>query len=204
MKTLSSEPQRILIFGDGLGFESAYLALAGHRVDYFEVSEACRHFARMVFTANNVTVHQIGDANEIAAGEYDTVICLDVLEHIPNPISVSALLAKALKPGGHLIVHAPFWYVAPEVPTHLRENQRYSGDWKNLYGAFSLWPVQVAGLWMPLVLKKSREKPATSFFVRIRVHLAGTILKFARVWSGPLILAARWGAKPVRASANDR
>ena len=38
----STGPLKILTFGDGLGFDSLYLALAGHDVTYFEVSQGFR------------------------------------------------------------------------------------------------------------------------------------------------------------------
>jgi 2-polyprenyl-3-methyl-5-hydroxy-6-metoxy-1,4-benzoquinol methylase len=36
-------------------------------------------------------------------GLYDTIFCLEVLEHVPRPIGVVAHLHRALRPGGHLI-----------------------------------------------------------------------------------------------------
>ena len=36
-------------------------------------------------------------------GTYDTIFCLEVLEHVPRPITVVEHLHRALRPGGHLI-----------------------------------------------------------------------------------------------------
>ena len=36
-------------------------------------------------------------------GLYDTIFCLEVLEHVPRPIPVLEHLHRALRPGGHLI-----------------------------------------------------------------------------------------------------
>ena len=41
-------------------------------------------------------------------GEYDTVICTGVLEHVRQPWIVAKELERVTKPGGHLIVAAPF------------------------------------------------------------------------------------------------
>ena len=37
------------------------------------------------------------------AGEFDTIFCLEVMEHLPRPIAVLQAFHKALRPGGHLI-----------------------------------------------------------------------------------------------------
>src|SRR5262249_23128933 len=42
-------PARLLTYGDGLGFDSAYLAQCGFDVTYFEVSELNRAFAGRLF-----------------------------------------------------------------------------------------------------------------------------------------------------------
>lgn len=38
---------------------------------------------------------------------YDLIICFDVLEHIPDWVSVLRNLVDSLKPAGHLLVHVP-------------------------------------------------------------------------------------------------
>ncbi|MCM2281644.1 MAG: methyltransferase domain-containing protein [Bdellovibrionaceae bacterium] len=192
LKSLGRDPKRILVFGDGLGFDSAYFAMAGHQVDYFEVAESGNAFASEVFRLNGVTVRQIQDTTNIVAGTYDVVICLDVLEHAPHPPSLVEILSKALRADGHLIVHAPFWYVAPEVPTHLQGNKKWSGDWKNLYRPFQLYPVHASAMWMPIVFVKTQTPPRTSPFTKLRIACFGAVLKLARTWNGPMVLLARW------------
>jgi ubiquinone/menaquinone biosynthesis C-methylase UbiE len=36
--------------------------------------------------------------------EFDTAICTEVIEHVPNPFVLVAEIARVLKPGGHLIL----------------------------------------------------------------------------------------------------
>ncbi len=43
------EKAKFLTFGDGLGFDSMSLALAGHQVDYFEVSQRGIQFVKGLF-----------------------------------------------------------------------------------------------------------------------------------------------------------
>jgi len=39
-----------------------------------------------------------------APGTFDAVTCMEMLEHVPNPRSIIAACAKALKPGGQLFL----------------------------------------------------------------------------------------------------
>lgn len=41
-------------------------------------------------------------------GSFDAVMCIEVLEHLPNPLLALQEFARLLRPGGHFIVTAPF------------------------------------------------------------------------------------------------
>jgi SAM-dependent methyltransferase len=41
---------------------------------------------------------------------FDTVLCLEVLEHVRNPFIALAEMYRILKPGGYLIASTPFFY----------------------------------------------------------------------------------------------
>jgi 2-polyprenyl-3-methyl-5-hydroxy-6-metoxy-1,4-benzoquinol methylase len=43
------------------------------------------------------------DSDAPLPGRYDTIFCLEVLEHVPRPVTVVRHLHDALRPGGHLI-----------------------------------------------------------------------------------------------------
>jgi SAM-dependent methyltransferase len=56
----------------------------------------------------DVTYRQDVQAMTLIPDEtYDSAICLEVLEHVPNPFRAAAELHRILKPGGVLIVSAP-------------------------------------------------------------------------------------------------
>ena len=143
----------ILSIGDGLGFDSAHLGQAGHRITYFEVAGYTESFARKVFAecGGNVTV--LTEQSDIALEGYDAVVCLDVLEHVPSPPDFVEMIAGYLRPGGRLIVHAPFYWTAPSNPTHLKANRRYSGS-LSLYEKYNLRLVDGEPGWNPIVLQK--------------------------------------------------
>ncbi len=54
---------------------------------------------------------------EIADRSFESVLCTQVLEHVPQPGRAMAELARALKPGGHLIVSVPHLSAIHEAPS---------------------------------------------------------------------------------------
>ncbi len=73
---------------------------------------------------------EVGDVTGLGfRDEFDLVLSVDNLEHIKDDVTAMAGLAKALRPGGNLVVHVPGYYrrwlmfgrrVNFEVPGHMR------------------------------------------------------------------------------------
>lgn len=59
---------------------------------------------------------------------FDAILCTEVFEHIPEPIAAIAEFSRILKPGGTLIVTAPFCSMTHFAPYHF-----YSGFNKYFY-----------------------------------------------------------------------
>lgn len=177
---------RVLSYGDGMGFDSLYLAQAGHDVTSFEVSHRGRHFASAIFERAGVHVHTVERPEDLQPESFDAVVCLDVLEHVPNPPQCVGEIAGLLKEGGHLLVHSPFFYLAPAVGTHLRSNRRYSGS-RRMFATHQLFPVAGELFWNPLALRKGCA--ASREAVPFAVHLGGWLLSAARLWHAPHVFA---------------
>ena len=150
---------RILTYGDGLGIDSTYLAMLGCHVTYFEPSDECVRFAKSVFEQNGIQVHHISDTANLGDGTFDVIVCLDVLEHVPNPPETVGNFANWLRQDGLLITNSPFFYIEPYHPTHLQSNMRYSGD-VTLFVQNGLQPFHGKLFWDPIVLKKCDSAPA--------------------------------------------
>lgn len=187
----------ILSIGDGLGVDSAYLAAAGHRVTYFELPGYTRSFAERLFRDSGVKVNMISDPSRIPADSFDVVMCLDVLEHVENPPDFVKNLGGYLKTGGCLVVHAPFYQIRFNNPTHLKKNRKYSGSLK-LYEKNGFKLIGGEPAWNPLYLKKvkageiihSQLKPEL-----LTVRLAGLYLALGRLTVLPFLWLNNYVAK---------
>ena len=61
---------------------------------------------------------------------FDVVVCTQVLEHVPEPLSVLRELARVLKPGGTLYISAPLYYPEHEIPYDFFRYTQFG--WKHL------------------------------------------------------------------------
>jgi SAM-dependent methyltransferase len=180
----------ILMVGDGLGVDSVYLAEAGHRITYFETSALTLAFAKKLFDEYAKDVKVLDDPNLIPNNSYDVVICLDVLEHVPDPPEFVKNITGYLKPNGHLIVHAPFYQIQPGTPTHLKSNRKYSGS-LSLYENQGLKLVGGALTWDPITLRKKSDSKNDYHTFKLRplaIRLTGFYLKLGRF----TVLPFRW------------
>ena len=121
----------VLEVGCGSGNFTVLMAARGHRVTGIDIDPGYVETARRrlaKFTGARVTC---GDATAADWSErFDTVVALDVVEHIENDREFLARLARALKPGGKLVVKVPagpgLMSTLDEVVGHYRRYDRRS------------------------------------------------------------------------------
>ena len=72
-------------------------------------------------------IDRFGTAYELPAedAEFDTALCTAVLEHLEEPARALSEVARALKPGGRLILTAPLFWHLHEEPRDFFRYTRY-------------------------------------------------------------------------------
>ena len=98
---------RVLDYGAGIGDLVLELARRQHDVTYLDVDGRTKAFARWRAERDWLPVTFASDLDEVE-GAFDTIISLDVFEHLAEPLPVVDGLVEKLAPGGRMIVTAYF------------------------------------------------------------------------------------------------
>ena len=99
---------RVADVGCGGGILSEALAKRGAHVTGIEASADVAQVAKMHLLESKLPIdYHCTTVEEFAAGaagQFDVVTCMEMLEHVPDPASAISACARLLKPGGHLFV----------------------------------------------------------------------------------------------------
>ena len=99
---------RVLDVGCGGGILAEALAVAGAQVTGIDLAETPLRIAELHALERGITVRYRLESVEAHAhahpAGYDVVTCMEMLEHVPDPQSMLAALARLLRPGGQLFV----------------------------------------------------------------------------------------------------
>jgi 2-polyprenyl-6-hydroxyphenyl methylase/3-demethylubiquinone-9 3-methyltransferase len=100
--------KRVLDVGCGGGLLSEAMALRGATVTGIDLGEATIEVATLHALQAGVSVIYLRQAAEehaaAAAGRYDVVTCMEMLEHVPEPGAVLQALFTLVRPGGDVFV----------------------------------------------------------------------------------------------------
>jgi 2-polyprenyl-6-hydroxyphenyl methylase/3-demethylubiquinone-9 3-methyltransferase len=97
----------VLDVGCGGGILSESLARAGAKVTGIDMADNVLTVARLHQQVSNLPDirYAHSSAEQLAAtetGRYDVVTCMEVLEHVPDPVSLIGACARLARPGGNL------------------------------------------------------------------------------------------------------
>jgi 2-polyprenyl-6-hydroxyphenyl methylase/3-demethylubiquinone-9 3-methyltransferase len=92
--------------GCGGGILTEALAAAGARVTGIDLgrealaaAEAHRHKSDLTITYRRIDAESLADQSPAA---FEVVVCMELLEHVPQPSSLVHACARLVKPGGHV------------------------------------------------------------------------------------------------------
>jgi 2-polyprenyl-6-hydroxyphenyl methylase / 3-demethylubiquinone-9 3-methyltransferase len=99
---------RALDVGCGGGLLSESLARAGARVTGIDLAPGMIEVARLHALEQHLDIdYRVLAVDSLAdsePGAYDVVVCMEMLEHVPQPAAILGAFARLVKPGGHLFV----------------------------------------------------------------------------------------------------
>ena len=105
MLARESAGRRLLEVGCGAGFFLKAAERAGWHVEGIELSDEASRFA--VERLQLPIRRERAEAAAIAPGSFDVAAMFDVIEHLFDPAAVVSAIARALAPGGTLVVSTP-------------------------------------------------------------------------------------------------
>ena len=98
--------KRVLDVGCGGGLLAEALAASGAQVTGIDMADASLAIARAHMLKSGLTVNYQRSTAENLAGQtpehFDTITCMELLEHVPRPDSILNACARLVKPGGNL------------------------------------------------------------------------------------------------------
>ena len=105
MEKLTEHRPKILDVGCGGGILSEALAKAGAQVTGIDLSRAAIEVAEQHAQKQGLKIdyryESIEEVVQRSVGSFDVVTCMEMLEHVPEPVKIVAACAQVLKPGGH-------------------------------------------------------------------------------------------------------
>jgi 2-polyprenyl-3-methyl-5-hydroxy-6-metoxy-1,4-benzoquinol methylase len=123
--------EKVLELGAGHGAITACYA-AGREVVASDLSDACVAVLRRRFEgASNVRVvqqdlRQLDDSGE----RFDSVVMLNVLEHIEDDVGVLSVLPRVLRPGGRIVIYVPALNALYGKPDRMLGHFRRYSKWR--------------------------------------------------------------------------
>ena len=114
--------QRVLEVGFGLGAGTIQLSKYAYRVRAIEIDRESVWFASEIFPLKNVS-WEWGDVTRTVSGRFDAIVCLEVLEHVPEWRSALENMKDCLEDYGTLYVSGP------NANANLRKNDKHEREW---------------------------------------------------------------------------
>lgn len=170
-RLITHRARTVLDYGGGIGLDAIAMFRAGLSVTYFEVEGKTAHFAERLFLRENCGIRVCYSTDDLARHSFDAVVCIEVLEHVQDPLSVVAQLHSYLADGGTALVSASFGSHQGRYPSHLQSNAKYAGKLARM----------MESVGFGLTFRFPDEKPLE--FTKVDRGLRSWYLRWKRRWT---------------------
>ena len=110
----------VLDFGGGIGDLSLEIDRRDLQVTYADLEGKTFDFALWLFKKHNRQIKSINLTFDGLNDNYDTIICIDVIEHVVEPAKTLKIFAEHLNERGRLIITGPLNQNDDDHPMHIK------------------------------------------------------------------------------------
>lgn len=137
---------------------------------------------------NTSSIDIVSDITDmpIPSASFDVVLCTEVLEHVPNPVKAVNEMDRVLRPGGYMILTAPFCSLTHFAPYHYVSGyNRYF--YENLLSSnYEIVRMESNGNWFEYIIQELHRTPfvvskytsqSINIFEKINIFIMMNILR---------------------------
>lgn len=109
---------------------------------------------------DNTKLDLISDITAIPLGDHsvDAIMCTEVLEHIPNPVAAIKEFSRLVRPGGYLLLTAPFASLTHFAPYHFSAGlSRFFYEYHLNENGFNIEEMEFNGNFFEFVAQENRR-----------------------------------------------
>ncbi len=129
---------KILDFGGGIGLISSIMS-KNNTIYYYDLPSKTREFAKYLNKKIKSNVIFIDSEEEAFKLDINFIICVDVLEHLTNPIEIVKKFTDMLPSGGLFLTTGLDFSTGDNTPMHLVSNLKYKKEYnKYMYDNYRL------------------------------------------------------------------
>jgi len=109
---------RVLDYGAGVGDMCIMAKERNLEVDYANLSGRVFNFAKWLFNRKGYTIPMVNLSVDRISKNYDTIFCIDVIEHVTDPKGLLKDFIGHLNNGGYLMITSLNPITGEDIPMH--------------------------------------------------------------------------------------